>query len=103
MSRYADIDKAMELAAKTMVNGTQVAYVVMGLANFVENVLNNAEVEADPIKHGRWESKTKVTKLPGGAGGTVTAYFCSICKKPIQGKGTQFCPNCGAKMDEVEE
>lgn len=91
MSRYADIDKAMGLTAKTMVNGTQVAYVVMGLANFVENVLNNAEVEAEPLKHGHWEF----------IGGYGYQYRCSECISCAERK-TRFCPHCGAKMDEVE-
>ena len=98
MSRYADIDKAMELAAKTMVNGTQVAYVVMGLANFVENVLNNAEVEVEPIKHGHWIDRTE------DADGIYE--FCSACQADVDithyGKSFAYCPYCGATMDEVD-
>lgn len=97
MARYADIDKAMELAARTMVNGSQVAYVVMGLPNFVENILNNAEVEAEPVKHGHWVKKWHAMfrrELP----------MCSECGD-IWVVKTNYCPNCGAKMDldEAEE
>ena len=103
MSRYADIDKAMELAARTMVNGSQVAYVVMGLPNFVENILNNAEVEAEPRKPGRW-----ITDSDG-------LLVCSECEavalqrawisdefEGIEFVKSPYCPNCGAAMDKVE-
>lgn len=85
MSRYADIDKAMELAAKTMVNGTQVAYVVMGLANFVENVLNNAEVEVEPIVR---------------CGECKYGDLCSI-KEAENFKDNDFCSR-GKRKDEVK-
>lgn len=47
-------------------------------------------IEAEPIKHGHWEGDGQ----------------CSACKEyPLARymKNPNYCPNCGAKMDEVEE
>lgn len=45
---------------------------------------------AEP-KHGRWK----------GAG--MGDYMCSWCATVVSGNRYHYCPNCGAKMDEVEE
>ena len=49
-------------------------------------------VEAEP-KHGRWEH------IPLGEG---LDYKCSVCGMEMV-TPTNYCPNCGARMDEVEE
>ena len=58
-------------------------------------------IEADPVKHGRW----KPFDLTWGR----SVYCCTSCGeagevptemgKPI----SEFCPYCGAKMDEVSK
>lgn len=54
-------------------------------------------IEAEPIKHGKWW----LQKIPykGGHGLTATKYRCSACRL-YNNKKTNYCPNCGAKMDE---
>ena len=53
----------------------------------------------EPKQHGRWKPVTN------GRGG----FECSVCTNyaPSYQDGVEwlsrFCPNCGAKMDEVEE
>lgn len=46
-------------------------------------------------KHGEWIPNKHITRTP-----TAENYHCSECTKT--GKTTAYCPNCGAKMDEVE-
>jgi hypothetical protein len=59
-------------------------------------------IEAEPVKHGRWESEHE----------TWGRLQCSVCKKEAlleEAKGdvgrillyvtSNYCPNCGAKMD----
>lgn len=48
-------------------------------------------VKAEPTKHGRWK----------GAG--MGDYMCSLCNTIVSGNRYHYCPNCGARMDEVEE
>ena len=43
-----------------------------------------------PVRHGRWENIT---------GGMVTLGDCSECKVRQPVIGTNYCKNCGAKMD----
>lgn len=62
---------------------------------FVENA---PTIEAEPVKHGRWETPK----------GYPNVLLCSECNTPYEKKefvATQnYCPNCGAQMmDEVEE
>lgn len=52
-------------------------------------------LEAEPIKHGRW---IVVSEYPKKA-------ECSYCGYPVEHELVcwwDYCPNCGAKMDEVE-
>lgn len=58
--------------------------------------------QAEPIKHGRWEKNGEVLMF-----GDVPVK-CSQCGfKTIQDAlhrlDYHYCPNCGARMDEVEE
>lgn len=52
-------------------------------------------IEAEPIRHGHWVGKGEVF---------CEAWTCSVCGSE-RGKpnSSNYCPNCGAKMDEVEE
>ena len=43
-------------------------------------------VDAVPVVHGRWK----------GAG--TGDYYCSVCQQLVNPR-TNYCPNCGAKMD----
>lgn len=64
-------------------------------------------IEAEPVRHGRWiktengmrENLNTRTVIP------VCFHDCSICgwHTGNQGQHFNYCPNCGAKMDLVEE
>lgn len=56
--------------------------------------LTQAIAEAEPVKHGRW--------IHHQYGNTEGYYECDNCGK-INSYKSNYCPNCGAKMDEVEE
>ena len=43
-----------------------------------------------PVRHGRWENIT---------GGMIPLGDCSECKARQPVIGTNYCKNCGAKMD----
>lgn len=53
-------------------------------------------LQAVPVKHGKWIGK------PVAGYSTVR---CSVCKEayPENMGRWNYCPNCGAKMDEVKE
>ena len=50
----------------------------------------------DAVKHGHWYFK------PLWKGADAKYCECSFCKKPSWWV-SDYCPNCGAKMDEVKD
>lgn len=60
------------------------------------NKLTKAIADADPVKHGHWIAHGKAF-----IGATIEA--CSECGELLCGYNKAYCPNCGAKMDEVTE
>ena len=63
-------------------------------ADVVDIIADAPAVEAEPVKHGRWERQ----KYYGGVRkGIVARIICSECGYPNE--KTNYCPNCGAKMD----
>ena len=58
-------------------------------------------VDAEPVRHGRWEIVIVSTSNPYES---EIEEKCSICGRCVQRYGTQlqdnYCPNCGAKMDQ---
>lgn len=59
-------------------------------------------IDAEPVKHGRWE---EIEDFDG-----ESHWRCSACGEewwfeiggPVE-NGSNYCPNCGAKMDLEEE
>ena len=50
--------------------------------------------DAEPVRHGHWSIDD--------TDWFETVYRCTVCKKSSRIR-TSYCPNCGAKMDEVKE
>ena len=53
-------------------------------------------IDAVPVVHGRW-GEYEIHPLASSLNG----YPCTVCDQREQRK-TNFCPNCGAKMDGEE-
>ena len=64
---------------------------------FEAAILKIPVADVAPVRHGRWVEQEKYT--------FGTMYDCSICGTRIldNGHSWNYCPNCGAKMDEVSE
>lgn len=67
-------------------------------ACWVDDMLDEVECfqpsDVAPVQHGRWVSwVNKVGYL----------VWCSECNKHNNTEKTHYCPNCGAKMDGVED
>ena len=66
---------------------------------FVEFIKKQPTIEAEPVKHGRWEVSTDEWF-------ETDVYTCSKCREDyVLVEGTpkenlyNYCPNCGASMD----
>lgn len=59
-----------------------------------KRVMDAWNITAEPVKHGRWvERLVNIETL-------TTDLFCSECKFASVNWRYNYCPNCGAKMDE---
>ena len=58
--------------------------------HFLRMIYDAPTVDAVEVVHGRWENIT---------GGMITLGDCSECKVRQPVIGTNYCKNCGAKMD----
>lgn len=77
-------------------------------ADFIEDIENQPAADVAPVVHGQWVYN------PNGMDWNLGAWQCSVCKcnnnnlpgndkyNPYIFQGSNYCPNCGAKMD-VEE
>lgn len=54
---------------------------------------NLPTVEAEPVRHGRWILQTN---------GHGTCSTCGTSVDLLNGMTWEYCPKCGAKMDEEE-
>lgn len=71
-------------------------------ARTLEYMLEHAPtVEAVPVVHGHWIKDSLVST----GGGTYGVRRCSACEWYCEDNAYKFnyCPRCGAKMDEVTE
>ena len=68
------------------------------LLHAIKNVLDSTEaIEAAPVVHGRWEVHAHPYIKPRQDGWICTS--CSFVTEDIANGDTNYCPNCGARMD----
>ena len=69
--------------------------------HFEQMMEDTPTVDAEPIRHGYW----LYDRLCSTNGGTYGVQRCSNCGYYYKDFGDEwnYCPHCGAKMDEVEE
>lgn len=58
-----------------------------------QNIKDATTIDAEPVRHGRW--------IPVKVPNEWDKGQCSECKSIFNSSvwGTNYCPNCGAKMD----
>lgn len=61
-----------------------------------QSLLDVPSTEVEPVKHGRWKGK------PIAGYSTVRCSVCGEVYTENNGRWL-YCPNCGAKMDGIEE
>ena len=64
-----------------------------------EEVENIPAADVQPVKYGRWIGIYEWAKMHDSRPiGMCTYFWCSECQT-AQEKKSNFCPNCGARMD----
>ena len=84
MAEYIEREAAIEAVKHAWAKGLEPS-------QYIE-IISAADVA--PVVHGRWIEKEKYT--------FGIMYDCSLCENRILDNGHpwNYCPNCGAKMDE---
>lgn len=65
------------------------------LEQTIQDIRNEPTIDAEPVRHGKWIGK------PIGGYSTVRCSECGDVFLENNGKWN-YCPSCGAKMDEEE-
>jgi len=66
-----------------------------GLHDFFPQIIDKAPT-VDPVKYGHWVEHRYGTTLDPDC----VQFYCSECNGVVEDCKTNFCPNCGARMDK---
>ena len=92
--RLVDADALMQTYAKFVAPSNNSDFENEPTWNDAVSLLESAPT-VDPVKHGHWIDRAKsILGLPTEA--------CSECAEWSVGYKKDYCPHCGAKMDEVQ-
>ena len=69
---------------------------IAGAMNAVDEM---PAADVAPVRHGRW--KQDILRVKAALSIVAQVYICSECGKPAKMQHN-FCPHCGAKMDEED-
>ena len=94
MTRLIDADALITAVLKNAIDYA----VVFGNADMhrllVRVIAHQPTVDAEPVRHGKWMPREEGKVYP-----FWERYTCSECGEHSDDK--RYCPNCGARMDEV--
>lgn len=105
MPRYIDKDKLVNKLKEdyaTLVKERWFDDYVQGYGSAIDDVVAEPTADVQEVKHGKWISE--IVEIPDWRGKKQSYYqpnSCSICHTGLRVR-TNFCPNCGAKMDGKE-
>lgn len=60
------------------------------------DIMRFPRVDAEPVRHGHW-----ISRYHDENGCNYYTHICSRCSIEMLMR-SRYCPNCGAKMDEVK-
>lgn len=96
MSRYIDADNLInELSAYTLPIYEKGITGILGDNSSIADIINEQPTaDVQEVKHGYWQNKYR-------SGTTIKEGVVSSCCDMWNNRKSQFCPNCGARMDGV--
>ena len=93
--RPIDADRALEIVRDQGIAHPSAYH----LTNYATLILREAPtIDVAPVKHGQWVQVICHEEFEDGFVDRVEEC-CSICHVPNWQRTTNYCPNCGAKMD----
>ena len=96
MTKYIKLEELMKFPIRrNRYNKEHGNDFVSGIEMVLEYAKNIPAADVAPVRHGRWIAKGEYTVCTECGGRSGTQYE-GVEPIPLM---TQFCPNCGAKMD----
>lgn len=96
-----DMQYILHIKSDKKVEKRLIDYCLESVVDVFEDTGLTADVQ--PVKYGRWIGIYEWAKMHDSRPSGMCIYFwCSECQT-AQEKKSNFCPNCGAKMDESED
>ena len=65
----------------------------------VDDWMDGNQVEADPVRHGRWDDTGRYTFTDGSLAIRCTECGAALHLDEWEKYNWNYCPNCGCKMD----
>lgn len=100
MAEYIEREAAEKVAEKYgCTNGSTIG-IHSGLADCIAfEIAKIPAADVEPVRHGRWVMTVYVTTSKRGRVISNKKFSCSECGYGNGRKTSNFCPNCGCKMD----
>ena len=96
-----DMQYILHIKSDKKVEKRLIDYCLESVVDVFEDTGLTADVQ--PVKYRRWIGIYERAKMHDSRPSGMCIYFwCSECQT-AQEKKSNFCPNCGAKMDESED
>lgn len=96
-----DMQYILHIKSDKKVEKRLIDYCLESVVDVFEDTGLTADVQL--VKYGRWIGIYEWAKMHDSRPSGICTYFwCSECQT-AQEKKSNFCPNCGAKMDESED
>ena len=102
MAKYINLEELMKFPIRRnhydKEHGNE--HFIYGIETVLEYAENLPAADVAPVRHGRW--LTWEEQFPGSTPKKTSrlGVFCDKCHNHADNR-TDYCPNCGAKMDEV--
>lgn len=95
MPRYVDVEPFDVIAYETKGKEEWTEF-DEGVSFILDKIDNAPTADVAPVVHGWWAETYE--PIPWCNFDVSVFYTCSVCKRDHD-EPSQFCPNCGAKMD----
>ena len=97
MTDYIKREDALDIVADNNVTGE---ITLNRYDKIIGGIYDIPSADVAPVRHGRWiEGKLPIYRWGGEKIGEKSTWKCSVCHD-VGFWGYNYCPNCGAKMDE---
>lgn len=98
MTDYISREDALNFMTSVTIAPDRLNAVMEGMTLYAEHIKAIPAADVVPVVHAWWEMIAK-----GETGYSAGDFRCSECRRPCKcWTLTDYCPNCGAKMDGGE-